>query len=134
IEAEVMLADMLLNGRGGPKDHAGALVLFQKAADRGHVGAMFAVGAMHGGGHEVPTDRAVAQRWFRAAAERGHPYAQMMLGRYLARGLAGEQNLERARGWFERAVAQGLQDAKADLATLPPSSPAVAEPQAVGGR
>ena len=92
---------------------------------------MFAVGAMHGGGHEVPTDRPVAQRWFRAAAERGHPYAQMMLGRYLARNLAGEQNIEAARVWFERAVAQGLQDAKADLASLP--APANAErTQAVG--
>ena len=81
----------------------------------------FAVGAMLGGGHEVPWDRVAAQRWFRAAAERGHPYAQMMLGRYLARNLAGEQNIEEARRWTERAVAQGLQDAKADLAALPPA-------------
>jgi TPR repeat protein len=74
---------------------------------------------MVGGGHDVPTERVVAQRWFRAAAERGHPYAQMMLGRYLARNLAGEQNIEEARRWTERAVAQGLQDAKTDLAALP---------------
>ena len=121
IEAQVMLADMMLTGRGGPKDHPAALALFQKAAGQGHVGAMFAVGAMHGGGHEVPWDRVAAQRWFRAAAERGHPYAQMMLGRYLARNLAGEQDIEEARRWIERAVAQGLQEAKADLAALPPA-------------
>ena len=119
IDAEVMLADMMLNGRGGPKDHPNALILFEKAAERGHVGAMFAVGAMHGGGHEVPTQRTVAQRWFRAAAERGHPYAQMMLGRYLARNLAGEQNFAEARTWIERAIGQGIQDARADLAALP---------------
>ena len=52
-----MLAELMLTGRGGPKDHPAALVLFEKAAGRGHVGAMFAMGAMHGGGHEVPTDR-----------------------------------------------------------------------------
>ena len=92
-----MLADMMLNGRGGPKDHAAALALFEKAAEAGHVGAMFAVGAMMGGGHEVPTDRVAAQTWFRAAAERGHPYAQMMLGRFLARNLAGEHNPTEAR-------------------------------------
>ena len=68
-------------------------------------------------------DRVVAQRWFRAAAERGHPHAQMMLGRYLARGLTGEQDIEAARQWLERAVAQGLQDAKGDLAALPPPPP-----------
>jgi TPR repeat protein len=43
----------------------------------------------------------------------------MMLGRYLARNLGGELNIEEARRWTERAVAQGLQDAKADLAALP---------------
>jgi TPR repeat protein len=79
----------------------------------------------------VPTDRPVAQRWFRAAAERGHPYAQMMLGRYLARNLAGEQNFDQARTWLERAVAQGLQDARADLAALPP--PPNAEPSRAAG-
>jgi TPR repeat protein len=45
----------------------------------------------------------------------------MMLGRYLARNLAGDQNLEEARRWTERAVAQGMQEAKADLAALPPA-------------
>ena len=131
-EAEVMLAEMMLNGRGGPKDHAGALAFFEKAAARGHVGAMFAVGAMKGGGHEVPTDRVEAQRCFRAAAERGHAYAQMMYGRYLARGLAGERNPERARHWLERAVSQGLQEARGDLAALPPPATAAPEAQAVG--
>jgi hypothetical protein len=48
-------------------------------------------------------------------------YAQMMLGRYLARNLAGEQDIEAARHGTERAVAQGLQEAKADLAALPPA-------------
>ena len=122
-DAEVLLADMMLSGRGGPRDHAAALALFMKAADRGHVGAMFAVGAMNGGGHDVPTDRITAQKWFRAAAERGHAYAQMMLGRYLARNLAGQQNFEEARLWSERAAAQGLQEARADIAALPPPPP-----------
>jgi uncharacterized protein len=75
---------------------------------------------MYGGGHDIPWDRVAAQRWFRAAAERGHPYAQMMLGRYLARKLGDEQNIEEARLWTERAVAQGMDEAKADLAALPP--------------
>jgi TPR repeat protein len=44
----------------------------------------------------------------------------MMLGRYLARNLGGEQNIPEARRWLERAIAQGLQEAKADLAALPP--------------
>jgi hypothetical protein len=73
-------------------------------------------------------DRAQAQIWYRAAAERGQPYAQMMLGRFLLRGVAGEYNPAEARFWLERAAAQGLQDAKTDLAALPPAkSEAVSE-------
>jgi TPR repeat protein len=89
------------------------------------------MGAMHGGGHEVPTDRVTAQRCFSDAAERGHAYAQMMLGRYLARGLAGERDPDRARVWLERAVAQGLQEARNDLATLPQAESEESAAQAV---
>ncbi|HEY2132619.1 MAG TPA: hypothetical protein VGH36_06555, partial [Acetobacteraceae bacterium] len=96
-----------------------ALLLFQRAANHGHVGAMFALGALYGGGHDVPWDRPAAQRWFRAAAERGHGHAQMMLGRYLARNVAGVHDPVEARLWLERALAQGLQEAQADLAALP---------------
>jgi uncharacterized protein len=66
-------------------------------AGKGHPGAMFAMGALNGGGHDVRQDRGMAQRWFRAAAERGHRHAQTMLGRYLARGLAGPRNPQQAR-------------------------------------
>jgi TPR repeat protein len=55
-----------------------------------------------------------------------------MLGRYLARGLAGERDFDRARIWLERALAQGLQEARNDLAALPPAETQMAEPQAVG--
>jgi TPR repeat protein len=79
---------------------------------------MFALGAMHGGGHDLPVDRATAQWWFRAAAELGHGHAQLMLGRYLAGGAAGKPDPVEARIWLERAVAQGILDAESDLAEL----------------
>ena len=53
VDAQVSLAEMMANGRGGPRDPAGALALFRAAAEAGHVGAAFATGAMLGGGHEV---------------------------------------------------------------------------------
>ena len=96
----------------------------QRAATHGHVGAMFALGALYGGGHDIPWDRAAAEKWFRQAAERGHAHAQMMLGRYLARGLAGNQSPTEARFWLQKALAQGLQEAQADLDALPAASPA----------
>ena len=75
------------------------------------------------------TCRGTARRrrhWFRAAAERGHAHAQMMLGRYLARGLAGKADPAEARIWLERAAAQGLDEARGDLAALPAPAPAAA--------
>ena len=113
---------MMVNGRGGAFDPAAALVLFEKAAAKGHSGAMFALGALHCGGHDLPEDRQVAQRWFRAAAERGHGQAQLMLGRYLVGGLAGQWNPAEGRLWLERAAAQGISDAEPDLAALTSSA------------
>ena len=81
---------------------------------------MFALGAIHGGGHDLPADRTVAQRWFRAAAERSHGQAQLMLGRHLAAGAAGEPDSAEAKAWLERAVAQGIAEAEQDLAALSP--------------
>src|SRR4029077_11962429 len=92
--------------------------LFEKAAAKGNAGAMFALGAMYGGGHNIPMDRQAALRWFRAAAELGHGHAQLMLGRYLASGAAGEPNPKEAHHWLEQAVAQGVPEAESDIAQL----------------
>jgi uncharacterized protein len=37
---------MMVNGRGGPRDQSTATALFEKAARKGHTGAMFALGAL----------------------------------------------------------------------------------------
>jgi uncharacterized protein len=58
--AQVTLAEMMVNGRGGALTPVGAHELFERAAGKGHSGAMFALGAMHGGGHGFPIDRAIA--------------------------------------------------------------------------
>ena len=70
-DAEAALAEMMVNGRGGPRDHIAATALFERAAGKGHVGAMFALGFMSGGGYDVPTDRTVAALVSSEAAERG---------------------------------------------------------------
>ncbi|MEJ3866063.1 hypothetical protein WGU94_10280, partial [Campylobacter jejuni] len=67
-DAQVALAEMLVNGRGGPQDTPAALKLCEQAAAKDHAGAMFALGAMYSGGHAIAVDRAKAEHWFRAAA------------------------------------------------------------------
>jgi TPR repeat protein len=79
---------------------------------------MFALGALHGGGHDVPMARDKAIIWFRAAAEQGHPMAALMLGRYLRKGLAGPSDRVEARRWLVLAEDQGVTEARADLVEL----------------
>ena len=118
-DSPAALAEMLVNGGGGPHDITKAIRLCEQAAAKGHSGAMFALSAIYSSGHGT-VDRAAAERWFRAAAERGHGHAQLMLGRYLRRGAAGQQNLREARHWFESAIEQGIVEAEAELAELAP--------------
>jgi TPR repeat protein len=116
-EAQVMLGELLLNARGGPRDQGAAANLFEKAAAQGHAGAMFAMGVLADGeGGEA--GRVSAQQWFQQAAERGHPYAQLMLGRYLAYGLAGATDLEEAQRLLLAAQAAGVTRARLELAGL----------------
>ena len=117
VEAQVMLGELMLNARGGPRDQGAAGDLFAKAAAQGHAGAMFALGVLaDGNGHGA--DRTSAQQWFRQAAERGHPYAQLMLARYLAHGLAGSTDLKEAQRLLKAAQAAGVTQARLDLERL----------------
>jgi TPR repeat protein len=49
-DAEVALAEMMMNGRGGRRDPFTARELLEKAAQRGHVGAMSALNSDREGG------------------------------------------------------------------------------------
>ena len=64
LDAQVALGGMMLNGSGGQPNPQDALALFEKAAARGHVGAMFATALVYSGGHHELTDQVAAQRWF----------------------------------------------------------------------
>ncbi|QDH15224.1 hypothetical protein E3E11_04440 [Oecophyllibacter saccharovorans] len=79
-----------------PPDHEKAVLLYRPAAERDDPEALFALGALFGGGHEVAEDRQKAEGYFRRAAELGHALAQLMLGRYLLKGLGSRQ--DRAEG------------------------------------
>jgi uncharacterized protein len=83
-----------------------------------HAGAMFALGALHGGGYDVEADREEARRWFAQAAEHGHPIAALMLARYAVRGLGGPQDIEAGRRWYAHAASLGATEAADEFAAL----------------
>lgn len=117
LEACLALAQMFLL-IDGIKDHPRALRLYHQAAEAGSADAMFSLGAMYGGGHDVPMNRFKARQWFVAGAEKGNSLAQYMAGRYYARGLGGERDLDKACLWLSRSAAQGIKEAAAYLQEL----------------
>lgn len=111
---------MQVDGRGIARDHPAAKALFLRAASAGHAGAMFALGALQGGGHDIEPDPQEARRGFALAAEAGHPMAALMLARYAARGIGGPCDSEAGAYWYAQAGARGLAGDADEWAALEP--------------
>ena len=99
--------------------------MFEKAAAKGHLAAMFAAGVVYGGAHGVPANHGAAQHWFRTAAEHGHPAAQMMLERDIAANAADQADPDDVRHRPDEAPAEGPNEAGEDGAA--PSSKVVGD-------
>jgi TPR repeat protein len=129
-EALMDYGALLLQGIGGERDDAQARDIFTRAAElHGTPNAMFALGALYGGGHQIETDRETSLSWYRRAADKGHARAAIMLGKYLRYGIATAVDLDAARNWFTFAATNGLADeANAELAALD-LSPAPTTPE-----
>ncbi|MEJ0045035.1 MAG: SEL1-like repeat protein [Rhodospirillales bacterium] len=118
-DAQVAIAELMLNGAAGPKDHPAALALFKRAAERrAWSGRCSPSVPCLAAGMTCPRTRPRRRRGTGARRKKGPRHAQMMLGRFLMRGLGGERDDEAARRWLEKAKAQGLAEAGADLDRL----------------
>lgn len=112
-DACAVLAQIFVTGQFGiEKDHQKALELYMKAAEQGSIDALFSLGALYGGGHDVEEDLPKAQEYFEKAAHAGHALSQMMLGNYLLSGRGGRKDQQEAMQWIERAAEQGLAEAQ----------------------
>jgi TPR repeat protein len=116
VDAQVALGEMMLTGTGGACDPPRALALFEKAAAKGHLAAMFAAGIVYGGAHGVPANHGAAQRWFHTAADHGHPAAQMMLERHIAANAADQVDPDDARHRLGEPPADAPKTAGEDVA------------------
>ena len=105
-EAQVLLGNMYLTGRGVLKDPDRAVKLFKASAEQGNADAQFFLGSIYLLPH---TDISEGLKWLRLSAEQGNQDAQLLLGKSYLEGL---QELPadpvQADMWFRLAAHQNL--------------------------
>jgi uncharacterized protein len=107
VEAQTLLGQVLLDGRGLPKDAVAALKWFGIAADAGYPPAMNMVGRCHERGWGTPVNWAAAARWYRRSAEASYDWGQYNLANLLLQGQGLPRDRHEARAWYLRAANQG---------------------------
>jgi TPR repeat protein len=102
------LADLYLEGRGGPKNVDRALVLYEAAANSGRLGAQVKLArVLHKGADGVPADPAKAARYLQMAADQGHSGAGYTLAQMYADGEGVPQDGARAVALYEESIEHG---------------------------
>lgn len=106
--------------RGGlPQSDILAVENFQKAAEKGDAEGQYQLGLMHARGRGVQLSHEKAREWYEQAIIKGHGRAQTNLGVMHLNGLGGlSPSREKAIELFKKAAAQGVEQAKKNLAAL----------------
>jgi TPR repeat protein len=116
--AQFNLGRMYLDGEGGPRDCARALMWSERAAEQGIPGAQYNIGRMYDEGLGVRRNALRGATWYRKAAARGFSSAQVALGDMYATGRGAPSDPKRAAELYGAAAEQGDAAAEFKLATL----------------
>jgi TPR repeat protein len=98
---------LLLWGRGGPEDEAGARLWERRAAEAGHARACLNLGAHAARARDA--DPSEVALWYQRAAEAGSAEAAARLSRMYAAGDRVPVNDEQSKFWFAYAKALGYE-------------------------
>lgn len=111
-DADVAMAERLINGDGVPRDPARGVALLRPRAAAGHPQAQYLLGVALQRGDGTVRDEAQAAEWFGKSAQSGNVDAQYQLAVAYSRGQGVERDVAAASQWFERAAEQGHADAQ----------------------
>jgi TPR repeat protein len=103
VEAQAIMGQICLDGRGIEADPAAGLTWFQKAAEAGHPMALNMVGRCHENGWGVAPDTAVAAAWYLRSANAGSPWGMYNYASRLAQGDGVAEDRAAAYTWFKTA-------------------------------
>ena len=114
-DAQAVLGQWLLDGRGLARDPVQALHWFLLAAQQGHAMGMNMAGRCHEQGWGTPADAGKAAHWYRLAVRTALPEARYNLANLLAAGRGVPQDHAEALALYQQATEQGYAKAFAKL-------------------
>jgi TPR repeat protein len=98
---------MLMGGRGGELDEAGAFYWRSQAAAQGDPAGQFQLAYHLLLGIGCAKEPSFAAFWLRLSAEQGYRTAQVALGGLYRRGYGVPVDLDESLSWYEKAARQG---------------------------
>ncbi len=107
LDAQMMLGQWFLAGRGVARDEARALAWFKHAAHAGHAGAANMLGRCYENAWGTEQDDRAAAQWYTLAADRGSDWGMYNLATALVLGRGARADRRQALAWYERAAALG---------------------------
>ncbi|WP_296445776.1 tetratricopeptide repeat-containing serine protease family protein [Rhodoferax sp. UBA5149] len=106
-EAMALMGDMLMRGRGGPRDELKAREYILQAHENGSNRGTFVLGLLYLYGNLVNKNEAKGIELVKQAAEKGYAPAQSQFGAWIGNGVYGyEKNETVALTWFKEAATQ----------------------------
>ncbi len=99
-------------------DHENAVLLWQSAAEQGHVKAQYNLGVAYARGVGTIASMNQAVKWWRHAALQGSTDAQYNLGLIYSQGQGVEKNLAAAAKWWHMAALGGDAAAQFNLGVI----------------
>ncbi len=110
------LGEMYEIGSVVRQDKKKAVSLYEAAADKGNISAMFRLAVQYSNGDGIARNDELAAKWFREAASKGHADAMSNLGAAYSNGRGVAKDDVEAMRWFGKAADQGQAEAMRSLA------------------
>lgn len=107
VAAQLLLAQMHMEGKGAARDPQAALLWYSVAANNGNPMAMNMLGRCHELGEGTPVDLALAAIWYRRAAEAGLDWGLYNYANLLATGRGTARDTAKALEFYTRAAHLG---------------------------
>ncbi|MBI2791076.1 MAG: sel1 repeat family protein [Gammaproteobacteria bacterium] len=117
-EAQFVVAQSLLIGRGIAKNQAMAINWLNKSAKANYLPAQTTLGLCYLNGEGIAQNNTLAIQWLTMSANQGNPDAEYHLAKIYLDGTAVAKNIYLAQKLFDQAASQGVILAQLELANL----------------